>query len=247
MNELPKFSGRPLVETPDIPMIGYLEGDFGRAFLENYNAVVDEKYNGNKTLKVLKFDDNIVKGSSTYSSVIVADILRQSGLKLARSVDIEFARKLYKSNPGSGLNTEGCCYVDYGVVFRSVDSPNEYHAKTLEPQIMKALGVGKIKNPVPIFSGDLDLLNDENGPNSPGLSLRKGAKLFEAPMLKKDVSFSETDENGMPIPDKTGSRASYTINSGLSGLDLDRGLDLDSLWDGLAYSASAGRVVAVKK
>ena len=34
MNELPKFNGRSLIETPDVPMIGYLEGDFGKKFLE---------------------------------------------------------------------------------------------------------------------------------------------------------------------------------------------------------------------
>lgn len=248
MNKLPKFIGRPLVETPDIPMIGYLEGEFGKEFLEAYNSIVDKKYKGNNALKVLEFSDNIVKGSSTFSSILTADILRQNGLSLARPVDVEYARKLHESNPGIGLDTSGQ-YVDYGIVFRNVSEPNEYLAKKLEPEIKKALGVKKIKNPVPIFSGDLDLLNNEKASNGLGLSLKKGAKPFEAPVLKKNTSFSQTDENGMPIPDANGSRTSYTINSGLSGLSLDGPLllCLPSSSHDLAYSASAGRVVVVKK
>ncbi len=244
--ELPKFSGRPLVET-SIPMIGYLEGGFGRKFLEAYNSVVEGKYNGNEALKVLEFSDNVVKGSSTYSSIIAAGILRQSGLKLARLADIEFARKLHESDPNSGLDTRGYCYVDYGIVFRSVDRPNKYHAENLEPQIKKALGVKKIKCPVVILSADLDLVNDENGPNGLGIALRNGTEPFAAPALKKNARFNKTEENGMPIPEENGSRISYTIDSGLSGLDLDGRLALDSAWGDLALSASVGRVVAVKK
>lgn len=251
MNELPKFSGRPLAETPEID---YLKGEFGEKFLEAYNSVVKEKYNDNGTLKVLKFSDNVVKGSSTYSSIIAADILRQNGLEIAKPVDIEFARKLYESNPGSGLNIRGHCYVDYGVVFRTVDSPNEYYAKKLEPQIRKALDLKKIKDPVVTLSADLDLVNDEEAPNGLGLNLRKGAKPFEAPILKilkKDGRFKSegVDENtGLPEKlDDEGNRYLYTRDSGLSRLSLYGGLDLGSCWDVLAGSYSGGRVVAVKK
>jgi len=237
-----------MVETPDIPMIGYLEGEFGKKFLEAYNSAVEEKYNDNKTLKVFEFEDNVVKGSSTYPSILSADILKQSGLGLAKPVDMEFARELYnKTNGGSGLNTKGQCYVDYGVVFRSVDSPNEYLAKQLEPQIKKTLNLKKIKDPIVILSGDLELVNDDKAPKGLGFNLKDYAKPFSAPGLKKDTNFNDTDDNGMPIPDKDGNRTSYTINSGLSGLGLLRYLYVYSPYYGLAYSSSGGRVVVVKR
>lgn len=246
MNKLPRFSGRPLIETPDVPMIGYLEGDFGKAFLEAYNSVVKKRYEGNKILKVLEFNDNAVTGSSTYSSIIAADILRQSGLELARPVDIESARKLHESNSGLGIDTRGF-YVDYGIVWRSAEEPNAYLAKTLEPQIKKAIGVEEIENPIVILSGDLELLNDKKAPHGLGFALRKEAKPFAAPVLKRRTSFNNTDESGMPIPDENGTRTSYTNDTCLSGLCLRRYLDLYSFWGGLADSNPGGRVVAKNK
>lgn len=240
MKQTPKFEGTPLVEMPaSIHRIGYLTGDFGRAFMEAYNAAVKEKYNGNEALKVFEFDDNVVQGSSTYSSVLSADILKALGATSAKPAVVESARK-----PGINFDTRGH-YVDYGVVFRSTDEPNEYLAKQLEAQIKKALGTEKIKDPVVVLSGDLELVNDEQAPKGLGFKLKDYAKPFSAPVLKKDTNFNETDKNGMPIPDKEGNRISYTINSGLSRLGLSWYLYLSSSWGDLAYSSSAGRVVAV--
>ena len=244
MKDSPKFTGRPMVA--DVPMIGYLEGEFGKDFLEIYDRAVKEGLNGNKNLMVLNFEDNVVKGSNLYASIVAADILRESGLQLARPVDMEAARKLHESNPALGIDTRGS-YVDYGLVFRSAGNPNSYHAKQIEPQIKKALHVKEITDPVAILPGDLSLVNDANSPDSLGLTLRKGAKPLVVPALKNNANFNETDKNGMPLPDKNGSRTSYTMESGLSRLGLDRSLGLDSGWSGLAGSDSGGRVVAVKR
>ncbi len=243
MNELLKFTGRPMVEVPDVPMIGYLEGEFGKDFIETYNKTVDEGLDNSKDLKVLSFEDNVVKGSNTYSSVLAADILRKSGLQLASPADIEAARKLREANPALGIDTRGC-YVDCGVVFRSAEEPNAYHAKRLEPQIKKALKVRKINYPVVILSGGLELADGSEGLD---LRLRSGAKPFVVPALKRNTNFRETDKKGMPLPDAKGNRRSYTIESGLSRLHLGGALVLDSYWRNLAVSNSGGRVVAVKK
>ena len=245
MKDSPKFTGRPM--TADVPMIGYLEGEFGKDFLQAYNMSVEQGYDNNKNLKgVLQLENNVVKGSNLYASIVAADILRESGLQLARPVDMEAARKLHESNPALGIDTRGS-YVDYGLVFRSAGNPNSYHAKQIEPQIKKALHVKEITDPVAILPGDLSLVNDANSPDSLGLTLRKGAKPLVVPALKNNANFNETDKNGMPLPDKNGSRTSYTMESGLSRLGLDRSLGLDSGWSGLAGSGSGGRGVAVKR
>src|SRR3989344_4736193 len=245
MKDSPKFTGRPM--TADVPMIGYLEGEFGKDFLQAYNMSVEQGYDNNKNLKgVLQLENNVVNGSNLYASIVAADILRESGLQLARPVDMEAARKLHESNPALGIDTRGS-YVDYGLVFRSAGNPNSYHAKQIEPQIKKALHVKEITDPVAILPGDLSLVNDANSPDSLGLTLRKGAKPLVVPALKNNANFNETDKNGMPLPDKNGSRTSYTMESGLSRLLLAGYLDLDSTWYYLAYSDSGGRVVAVKR
>lgn len=243
MEKLPEFTGgHPLVDLTNIPMIGYLKGDFGKAFLGIYNTVVEERYNDNKWLKPLLFDreEKVVKGSSIFSSILASEILRSNGYELATPFDIELARKKY------GFDTRGH-YVDSGVVWRSTENPNSYYAEQLEPQIKHALGKTP-EHSVVILSSMLDLTNDKNAPyDKLGLSLRKGATPFEVPALDKDTNFNETDENGMPIPYSNGNRISYTNDSGLSRLYLGRDLDLGSFWDVLANSYSAGRVVVIKK
>ena len=94
---MPKFEGSPLIEVPEsVSRIGYLEGEFGKAFLEAYSTAVKEKYNDNKTLKVFEFEDNIVKGSSTYSSVLAGEILKDMGASLAKPTIIESTRLGYQ-------------------------------------------------------------------------------------------------------------------------------------------------------
>ena len=239
----PNFEGRPLIETPEVPMIGYLTGELKDEFEKRYKSILHEKYHDNKNLNVLDFSGDTVKGSNTYSSVLAAEILKDIGFRTARPIDLEKARNLYKSNELTGLDTSGH-YVDLGVVYRSTDNPNKYLAKKLAPQIKKA--VGKIDDPIVILSEGLDIVNDDEAPE--GLSFKlNGSGLIKAPTLKETIRFSKINRDGMPIKNKNGSRASYTINSGLSGLGLDRFLDLDSGWHGLADSGSGGRVVAVSE
>lgn len=243
----PEIRDEPISDSdihPDIS-ISYPQGEFGEQFLEAYNKAVEENYDNNKVLKVFEFNDNIVKGSCVYSSILAADILRQSGMKLAKPADIESAREMHESDPETGFDTKDY-YVDYGLVFRSTDDPNKYLAQQLEPQIKKALGKMP-EDPVVILSGDLTLISDSDAEHGLGLALRGDAKPFPVPILKKDTKFKETDENGMPIPDEYGNRTSYTIASGLSRLGLGGYLVLLSDWYDFTYSLSDGRVVFVKK
>jgi hypothetical protein len=59
-------------------------------------------------------------------------------------------------------------------------------------------------------------------------------------------SFSEVDEIGIPKFDKNGSRTWYAKDRGLSGLFLDRSLNLYSDGGGLTGSNGDGRVVFLK-
>jgi len=242
----PSFEGRPFIkiEIPkDIPTIGYLTGELKDEFEKRYKAILHEKYHDNKNLDVLDFSGDTFKGSNTYSSVLAAEILKDIGFRTARPIDLEKARELYKSNPSIGLDTSGH-YVNYGVVFRSVDEPNKYLAEKLSPQIKKA--VGKTKDPIVILSEGLDIVNDDEAPEGLSFNLN-GSGLIKAPTLKETIQFSKINRDGMPIKNKNGSRTSYTINSGLSGLPLDWDLDLGSYWGLLADSSSDGRVVVLSE
>ena len=63
-----QFQGNPLIEIPkNIPSYNFLIGNFGKEFLEEYNGIVKSNYKDNSNLKVLKFTDNVIKGSNSYS------------------------------------------------------------------------------------------------------------------------------------------------------------------------------------
>ena len=82
--------------------------------------------------------------------------MKSNGYELATPFHIELARKKYN------FDTRGH-YVDLGVVWRSTENPNSYHAKQLEPQINYALGKTP-EHSVVILSSMLNLTNDKNAP-----------------------------------------------------------------------------------
>src|SRR3989304_9360456 len=92
---LPQFKGKALVEIPEnIPQAGFLEGDFGKAFLDEYKGRVKSDYNGNSKLDILRYGDNIVKGSNPFAVVLANQILRQEGLRTASQADLEKALRV---------------------------------------------------------------------------------------------------------------------------------------------------------
>ncbi len=245
--KLPRFKGKPLIEIPEFnPQVGFLEGDFGKAFLEEYNGRVSADYNDNSNLNVLRYDNNVVKGSNPFAVVLANQILRKEGLRVANQADLE---KILRIN---ALDLYGF-YEDTALVLRTETNPNKYLAKNLAKQvkskfIFSALRKKVGKTPIVIPLNGLGLVSDSNSPYGLTFKLTDESELIYAPILdgkdERNKRFSETDEYGLPEKLGEGNRTLYTIDSGLSGLYLD-GDGVYSGLDRLASSYSGGKVVIV--
>src|SRR3989338_7237392 len=240
--KLPTFKGKPLIEiTAPIPQIGYLEGEgnFGKAFLEEYQGKAKADYRNASALNVLSYSNGLVRGSNPFAVVLANQILRQAGLRVATQGELELAMKI-------GAMNFGGTYEDTGLVLRTEDNPNEYLAKNLMTQI-KARNK-KQKLPVMIPLAGLELRTDSNSPHGMTFSLREDSEIIYSPVLNKPGNFKSEDidqKTGLPIKLSGGNRTLYTTNSGLSGLFLVSGLYLVSGSDNLALSFDYGRVVVV--
>lgn len=242
ISKLPTFKGKPLIEIPEfIPQAGFLEGNFGKTFLEEYKGRVKADYNKNSNLGVLRYD-GILEGSNPFAVVLANQILSQEGLRTATQADLEKALKI-----GWDLRRT---YEDTGLVLRSEKddyTKNTPLAKDLAKQI-KTRGIKfSPKNPVMIPLIGLEL---EVADNNYGLTfkLKEDAEVYEVPILNKRGSFDSKDINektGLPRQIGSGDRTLYTRDSGLSRLDLYYDLDLYSYGGVLGDSDDDGRVVAV--
>lgn len=68
-NKLPTFQGKPLIEiSKNTPQAGFLEGDFGKAFLKEYQGKVKTDYNENSALNVLSYSEDVVKRKQSLCS-----------------------------------------------------------------------------------------------------------------------------------------------------------------------------------
>lgn len=229
-----------------ILQIGFLEGDFGKAFLEEYQGRVSADYANLKTLNVLRYDNKVVKGSNPFAVVLANQILRQEGLRTATQADLEKALNL-------GVMPLKATYVDTGLVLRTEEdknfSMNAPLARDLARQV-KARGIKfSSKNPVMIPLTGLEI---ETAGNVYGLTfrLRENAEIYEAIILREGGSFDSKDideKTGLPAKLTNGNRKLYTRNSGLSRLCLVDGLGLASVNGFLDVSYEYGRVVVVKE
>ena len=234
-NRLPKFYGKPMIE---IPVANFLEGDFGKESLKEYNGRVEKDYNDSSNLNVLKYEDGIVKGSNHFAVVLANSILGQEGLRTANQADLE---KILRAK---ALTLKGQ-YEDSGLCLRTTDNPNEYLAENLMKQLKPRT---KVRLPVMLNLTDLELVNDSSSNYRLAFKLKENAKPIYAPQLdhkNNPGTFSQTDENGLPIFNKEGNRKLYTINSGLSRVSLCGGFDLVAWDEDLAGSGEYGRVVVV--
>lgn len=233
--KLPTFKGKPF-----ILQVGFLEGDFGKAFLEEYKGRVNADYNGNSNLDVLRYYNDVVKGSNPFAVVLANHVLREEGLRTATQADLENTLKL------GILPLEGT-YEDTALVLRTETSPNEYLAKNLAEQV-KSKGKKVGKTPIVIPLNRLELVNDLNSPHGLTFKLTDESEIIYAPILdgKNHMkSFSETGKYGLPEKLGEGNRTLYTRDSGLSRLYLDGGLDLVSIYDDLADFGGSSRMVVV--
>lgn len=241
----PRFKGKPLIEIPEtIPQAGFLEGDFGKAFLEEYNGRVSADYNDNSNLNVLSYRDNVVKGSNPFAVVLTNQILREENLRTATQADLEKALRI-------GWDLKGT-YEDTGLVLRSEEDQDYSRNTSLAEDIAKPIKVAGIKfspkKPVMIPLTGLEL---EKSDNYYGLTfkLKGDTKIYEAPVLNKAGQFNSKDINertGLPKKvSSSGDRTLYARDSGLSRLSPYLGLDLYSGGRFLDHSGDYGRVVVV--
>ena len=251
-NTKPTFKGSLLVETPEtISQIGFLEGDFGQDFLQEYQGRVKADYAKAPVLDVLSYRDGVVKGSNPFAVVLANKILRKNGLRTASQADLEKALSF-------GVLPLRGTYEDPALVLRTRQDPNSYLAGNLFDQL-KAQGKRLKKNSAYVlWLRDLSLKADRNSPN--GLSFAIPSDFidyFEAPILNQvsQQRFESSDiESKTGIPAKvssTGSRILYTRNfagylvknSGLVRSYLNGNLNLSSNDGDLTYSDVNGRVV----
>ncbi len=222
----------------------FLEGDYGRAFLEEYNRIVEREYSGNSVLKVLNWDEaqSVVTGSNDYSVVLANKIFRDRGEKVRTATPADLAEILKTGK----LELKGH-YADAGLVLRTFSGVNEYLAGVLYGDIKQKSGKD-IEMPFMINLSDLELRIDNNSPSKLAfVSLETVNPIHSDKFNHSNAQkkFNVTDKYGLPEFVKNGKRTWYTRNDGLAGFFLDRGLGLDSD-GGLRSSDAGGRVVVVR-
>lgn len=244
---LPTFRGTPLTKNPkDTSQIGFLEGDFGIAFLEEYQGRAKADYNDASALNVLRYNSGVVEGSNPFAVVLANQILMQEGLRTATQADLEKALRI------GALNLRGT-YEDTGLVLRSEEdrgySKNTPLAKDIAKQLKARGAFFSGKNPVMIPLTGLEIANADNGY---GLTfrLREDAEVYRVPILAEGGNFNSEDidkKTGLPKKLGGGNRTLYTRDSRLSGLYLGSdGLSVYSDDRRLDDSVEGGRVVVVK-
>ena len=237
-----EFKGKLLVDPETVPMIGFLEGKFGREFLAEYYRRMSDKYENNENLRVLNIQDGLVAGSNPFAVVLANEVLAQENLRTATQADLEKALKLRV------LELRGT-YEDTGLVLRSEGNPNSYLARDLTKQLRARNP--EFQYPVLINLTDLELRVDSDSNYGLSFRLKEDARSIYAPVLNSpnDSRFNSSDvdeSTGLPkIAVLKGNRTLYTRDSGLSRLYLCRSLNLGSASSLLADSGSDGRVVVV--
>ena len=221
----------------------FLEGDFGRQVLEEYNQLVQSEYQNAFALQKLSFADNLVKGSNPFAFVLLNRLLQNHGKWVTRPIDLE------KALEKEAIDLKGT-YGDSGLVLRSENNPNEYLAKNLASQVKgKGYNVGGDTVMIPLAG--LELVYDSNSPNYLSFQLTDSSEIIYAPQLNKtnhNKKFNKADEKGLPIFGDNGLRTLYSSeDSGLCRLYRCRDLDLNAWNADLAYSLPDGRVIVCAK
>lgn len=246
--EVPSEKVQPITPVQQSPPLmnnvnySFLEGNFGRQILEEYNQLVQSEYQNASALNVLSFEDNVVKGSNPFAFVLLNKVLQNHGRWVARPVDLE--RALEKE----AINLDGT-YGDSGLVLRSENNPNGYLAKNLAFQVKeKCYGIRDDTVMIPLAG--LGLVYDSNSPHNLVFQLTDSSEIIYAPQLNKTNNgkkFNGADEKGLPAFEDNGSRTLYSKeDGGLCRLFRFGDLDLYAWVGDLANSDSFGRVVVAR-
>ena len=234
---LPVKEAKPLIKIPKfIPQAGFLGGEKGKEI----NEEIRKKYKGFPELQESFYDDGIIKGSTPFYVVAVNEIIKPQGLRTATPADLGRILKI------NALNLKGY-YEDAALVLINDEGSNVYLAKDLMNQIKKRTGKDS-KTPIMIPLSGLELRTDQSSPYNLAFNLTENTEIICAPQLvneNEDRKFNETNDKGLPIFNKNGSRSLYTGDSGLSRLLLYDDLSLNFYDEYLDDSDDDGRVVIV--
>jgi hypothetical protein len=224
----------------DNPAYSFLEGDFGRQVLEEYNQLVQGEFQNASALQKLSIADNVVKGSNPFAFVLLNRVLQNHGKWVARPADLEKALEI------DVINLSGT-YGDSGLVLRSESDPNEYLAGNLASQL-SAKGHNLSGGAIMVPLAGLELQYDAISPHKLAFRLTDSSEIIYASQLNESnhgKKFNRGDEKGIPIFEYGGSRTLYSSESnGLCRLSRGRYLVLNARNRNLASSSGVGRVIA---
>lgn len=223
-----------------ITIPSFLEGDFGKDFMEEFQGRAKTDYRGTEALKVLKKKGGLIINSNYYSAVLANQILRQVGLRTPTQADAEKIRK------SGELALEGF-YIDTGLVLRSEGGEEGYLSKGLMIQLQYRRG--KQKLPIMIPLSGLYLKLDCNTQDRLSFVLREDAEIIYDEILNEEGKFDSDDINkktGLPTKlKKDGDRDFLSNNQGLAGICLYRDSGIFAGRD-IIESKDCGRIIVVK-
>ena len=227
--------------------INFIIGNGAKNLLNEYNKLVKEKYENNENLEnVLTFEDNVLKGSNIFATILINEILRKQKNQKLRTANLIDLEQIIASQ---GLNLEDN-YVDTALVIRSKNDTYKKNIPLIENlafQLTKREYEFTAEKPLMIPLIGLNLIN-ANTPYGLDFELRKDAKIYRAPQLSEIHNikrFSKVNNIGLPIFSERG-RILYAKKGGISKVGLDMSLDFEASWNNLEYSTPKGRIVIVK-
>ena len=237
-----KLSNYEFVKETPINLVkvpGFLQGDFAKDFLEEFQGIARADYDDASALSVLSSGDGTLKGSNSYAVVLANQVLPEN-VRTATPADIGRIENL-------GSLDLRRAYVDTALVLRPQGNlVNEYLTNDLSEQV-KSRGYELGETPLMMPLVGLQLAKDSNSPSGLAFKLTDASQVIEAPQLSAEndyKGFDEFDEIGLPIFGEGGERTNWTSNLSLSRVYFGRG-GLGSWDDDLAVSGVGGRVVLV--
>ena len=228
-----------IVQTPT-----FLAGELGRAVFKEYVERRASVYGSNPNLS-LELKRGVVVGSSFFDVTLTNQILEQiKGARTALPVDLSNPRVLE-------MIREKHYSASQALVLRSVEDAQYSRNNRLAGALAEHIDAARLsKEPALMHGFDLKCLpEDKEGYGLIVVPNEDFTVHYDGRLLHKwnGYKFDSADEIGLPIGlNKTkGERTWFTREVGLSGLNLNRYLDLSSDWHNLALSDSDGRVVVV--
>lgn len=238
----PSFPGKALRDVPVPAAEVWVDDEFGKAVLNEYNERVRVDFDENPFLRVFQVAGGIVHGSNPFATCLVDMIVRPS-LRVATPPDLH-AVLVAQRKASTLVNIRGG-YNDAGLVLRSVKEPNSYIAQNFVEQLDP-----KMAWPVVIYLSGLQLVKDPKSPCHLSFRLTRESHAFSAPIMdEKSGHFDDAHVDGATgLPTQLGGtgRYFYSTEEGLARLYLGRGSSLDTIWDELGNSQADGRVCLVK-